>query len=322
MIRRWAALAAAAVLAACAPQAPQLPRYAVHAGPDVAVAAQPVALNPKDPAQIALGNFAYAGGIALTSQQTSRLHGLSDIEVGHSGRLIAISDEGDLFTARLVLDPAGRLTGLAEARLTQLAGLDGKPLPGKAEADAEGLAILGDGDMLVSFERDHRIWRYPANGGPPKPAPAPDATFPENGGMEALAADPMLGAGAYIAGGEESGQTWSCSLTSACVVGPRVPLSDGFNLVAARRLSGGRTAWLLRAFDPLRGARAELRVVNSAGQVLDSFRLANPLTVDNFEGLAAVERADGRVRFYLVSDDNFAAIQRTLLLAFDWNPRA
>ena len=42
-----------------------------------------------------------------------------------------------------------------------------------------------------------------------------------------------------------------------------------------------------------------------------------PATVDNFEGIAAVRRADGGVRLYILSDDNFNARQRTLLLAFD-----
>jgi hypothetical protein len=49
--------------------------------------------------------------------------------------------------------------------------------------------------------------------------------------------------------------------------------------------------------------------------------MAAPLTVDNFEGVAAVSRSDGGVRFYLLSDDNGDASQRTLLLAFDWQPR-
>jgi hypothetical protein len=48
--------------------------------------------------------------------------------------------------------------------------------------------------------------------------------------------------------------------------------------------------------------------------------MAPPMTVDNFEGLAAVPRTDGSVRFYLLSDDNGLAHQRTLLLAFDWRP--
>jgi hypothetical protein len=38
------------------------------------------------------------------------------------------------------------------------------------------------------------------------------------------------------------------------------------------------------------------------------------------EGIAAVERAGGKIRFYLLADDNFSAQQRTLLMAFDWTP--
>ena len=40
-------------------------------------------------------------------------------------------------------------------------------------------------------------------------------------------------------------------------------------------------------------------------------------TIDNFEGLAAKLMPDGRVRLYMISDDNFAANQRTLLFVFD-----
>jgi len=42
-------------------------------------------------------------------------------------------------------------------------------------------------------------------------------------------------------------------------------------------MSAGRTVWLLRSFDPARGARIELRVTDPAGRVIDSFRLAAPL---------------------------------------------
>jgi hypothetical protein len=47
-----------------------------------------------------------------------------------------------------------------------------------------------------------------------------------------------------------------------------------------------------------------------------------PLPAENYEGLAVEPRADGELRLWLISDDNGAAIQRTLLLALDWNPRA
>lgn len=39
--------------------------------------------------------------------------------------------------------------------------------------------------------------------------------------------------------------------------------------------------------------------------------------IDNFEGIAAKELPDGRVRLYVMSDDNFSPSQRTLLFVFD-----
>ncbi|HEV7383258.1 MAG TPA: esterase-like activity of phytase family protein, partial [Phenylobacterium sp.] len=264
----------------------------------------------------------YAGGLKLTSAQTSRLHGLSDLDVQPDGALVAVGDEGDLLTAQVVLDAGGRLTGLADARLTTLVGLDGKVLQGKDNRDSEGLALMANGDLLISFERHDRIWLYPANGGPPRAVPSPDVKFLYNEGMEALAPDPLLGPDAYFAGGETTGRTWSCTLATSCAEGPKVPLALGFGLVAARRLPEGRTAWLLRAFNPVTRSVIDLRITDQAGRVLDQQELRGPLTVDNFEGLAAVPTKDGTIRFYLISDDNFSSSQRTLLLAFDWKPPA
>jgi hypothetical protein len=61
-------------------------------------------------------------------------------------------------------------------------------------------------------------------------------------------------------------------------------------------------------------------IFDAKGAQAGDLVLERPLTVDNFEGVAAQARPDGRVRFYLISDDNFSGKQRTLLLAFDWTP--
>ncbi len=138
--------------------------------------------------------------------------------------------------------------------------------------------------------------------------------------METLAPDPDKGADAYLTGGETTGRTWTCTVKTACVEGAKVRLDMGFGLVAARRLPQGRTAWLLRAFNAIKMSVIQLRITDAAGRTLDQMELQRPLTVDNFEGLAAVPEKDGCVRFYLISDDNFSGSQRTLLLAFDWKP--
>lgn len=310
------------LLAACGEKAADPEIAPSPANPAIEITATAVPLNPADPKQDRVGNFVYAGGLKLTSSQTARLHGLSDLDVLADGRLISVGDEGDLLKARVKLDAGGRLVGVVDARLTGLTGLDGKPLRGKDNRDSEGQALMPNGDMLISFERHDRIWLYPADGEPPRPVPAPDVNFPYNEGMEALAPDPGRGPDAYFTGGETTGRTWSCTLTTACVEGPTVPLGVGFGLVAARRLPKGRTAWLLRAFNPITRSVIDLRITDPSGAVVDQMELRQPLTVDNFEGLGVVPDAAGDIRFYVISDDGFSKSQRTLLMAFDWRPPA
>ncbi len=307
-----AVIACASVAARSASPVPQSP----DRGGAIAVQTVPVALNPEDVGVTSVGRFTYAGGIAISSTQTARLHGLSDLVIS-GPNMVAVGDEGILFEARLVLDAGGRLSGLTDARLKPLTGLDGKPVVDKADADAEGLALLPNGDRLVSFERRHRIWLYPADGGAPRAVPSPASEFPNNGGMEALSAAPSVALDAYMAGGEESGETWVCRVSASCERGPVIRKPLEFGLVAVLPLSGARTAVLLRAWDPLRGSRVILRL-QDGDAVVDEMALARPMTVDNFEGLAAVRTPDGGLRFYILSDDNASPGQRTLLLAFDW----
>jgi hypothetical protein len=282
---------------------------------------RPVLLNPQNPSEVAVGDFRYAGGLVLTSRHTDQLHGLSDLEITGTDRLVAVGDLGVFLDARLVFDGAEHLVGLADGGLTLLIGEDGKPLSDKVNADAEGLVLLPNGDRLVSFERRDRIWLYPAAGGPPRPVPAPDVSFPLNGGMEGLGADPEAGADAYVVAAEVSGDTWTCRVSATrCIRGPSVEKPEGFGLVAIKRLPRMQTAYLLRAFDVVRGARISLQIVRS-GNLIARMDLAPPMTIDNYEGLAVVPRGDGGARFYLISDDNADALQRTLLVAFDWVPR-
>jgi hypothetical protein len=286
----------------------------------VAVESKLILLNPQDRSQTTVGDFHYAGGVAITARDTDQLHGISDLEIAGNDRLVAVTDFGSLITARLVFDAGNRLTDLADVRITQLRDEDGTLPADKADVDAEGIALLPNGDRLVSFERRHRILLYPSGGDRPRRVPAPDEAFPANGGMEALGADPDAGDEAYIVGAEVTGATWSCQVNSTCRQGPTVDMPEGFGLVAMRRLPGSRSVYLLRAYDVARGSRVLLQIVAS-GKVAAQLDLAPPLTVDNYEGVAAVPGSDGGFRFYLVSDDNASASQRTLLLAFDWRPR-
>lgn len=326
-MRRLGALVALGLLASCASPSPPLPATPQPAGPDIQIVTTPVPLNPAKPDQASVNGFTYMGGVAISDPVTNRVHGLSDLKVTPDGRIVAISDFGDLFEARLQFGADTRLSGLTEGRLWTLKRPDGQPVQGKTEGDAEGLAILANGDRLVSFERDHRIWRYPSAGGPPVPAPKPGSLFSENEGMEGLTEYPFGGPDAYLVGSEE-GEVWLCRLSAACqpfsvLNGPDLE----YGLTALAPFKDGSVVAVHRAWDPLRGSRITVSVFAAAAlkgrqpQAMARLVLNGPLTTDNIEGAALVASPSGGTRLLLLSDDNASPSQKTLLLVFDWTGR-
>ena len=103
---------------------------------------------------------------------------------------------------------------------------------------------------------------------------------------------------------------------------------DGFRPSDAALLPDGRIAVLLRGFRigvpprfPVMIAIAD-PVGIEEDEVLPSkviARIADPLPSENYEGLTVMDEGGGRWDFWLISDDNFASYQRTLLLQLRWN---
>lgn len=293
----------------------------------IRVSAVAVPLDPADPRAERIGNFAYAGGVQLTSPDTSLLGGLSDLKVSASGALVSESDEGTLLRGHIRLDGHGRLAGLDHATLDPLTGPGGASLQGKVEADAEGVALWPNGDVMVSFERDHRIWLYPRGGGDPQVMPRPQVDMPANAGMEALALAPSQGPDAYWVG-IEGGSIWLCRLKAACrpwtsfITPPFL-----FRLTALAETPDGELVILHHSWNPLMGTHVRLSIVTiprspgAPSRLIDRLELGPRLNIDNFEGVAVTPSPTVRgLRLYLISDDNFQASQRTLLEAFDWIP--
>lgn len=260
----------------------------------------------------------FAGGIELAPDPSSPLHGLSDLKLIDDGGFISVSDAGDLVRGRLVLDRSGRLIGVEALRHRRLSLRDGAPITDKADGDAEGLALV-DGDLLISFERDHRIWSY----GPPdalalhpQPVRHPDAAFSPNQGMEGLSA--RIGGWRVAA---ESGGVWDCSpaLCEVVTAPPQTPSAvSAFGATGLDRDPAGQGYFVVRrSYRRPIDLRAQVRRMGedgALGPVL--IELSLPGTTDNFEGIAAVAR-EGSTRLYILSDDNAHRFQRTLLLAFD-----
>ena len=302
-------------------------------GEPLAIRATPVPLNPQDPAQRTVGRLRYLGGLHLTSEHP-RFGGWSSLRLGADGtRLTAISDEGMWMTARIVHDGAGFLTGLEGAEIGPLLDLGGKPLEGKDNRDSESCAVLPDGSFVVGFEREHRLWRYPAHDGKPEgiPSPVPSppglAGAPFNGGIESLVALPR---GRLFALTEYWIQN---GLITGWISGPDDWQPLGYRFERALRPSdaclipSGDLVVLERAYNPDRGiVGARLRQISKdalkPGAALGGRLIADiapPLTMDNFEGIDCRKGRHGTPVLYVISDDNFNPEQRTLLLMYGLN---
>lgn len=296
-------------LAACAAVATYAPGPVT--GPDraVRIEARHVPLGIGG-AKLAPG-VRYAGGLILRGPA---LHGLSDLKI-LGDRAWVVSDFGDLIRFTIRLDRNGRLTSADSAAARPLTGPDGAVLAPKINADAEGLALLPDGRVLVSFERDHRIWSYGAGAdSPPERVSTPRHPFGDNQGIEGLAPAP---GGRWLALGEEGG-AWLCDAT-ACEALPNAPTEypDGFLTTGADIDPAGGWFIVQRRFAPPLNMQARVRRMAPDGTLSEPLiHLSPPASTDNFEGIAAVTTADG-VRLYLLSDDNNNVLQKTLMLAFD-----
>lgn len=320
--RRLPALLLALALAACA--GGRVAEVAPWTGPAngwTAAEAQlrPVGLGLAGGAVLAPG-VTFAGGIELVLGPDSSLHSLSDLKLTGEGGFISVTDAGDLVRGSLVLDAGGRLVGVEGLRYRRLTLRDGSPIADKVDGDAEGLAFTDAGDLLISFERDHRIWNYGRGDAPrarPTVAAMPEFAFPPNDGIEGLAASSR---GWVVAG--ESGGVWDCNTRDGCLtlVDPPQPLlrDRDYRITGMDRNPSGEGWYVVqRSFTPPIDARAQVRRMQPTGEMGPALiQLKLPGTTDNFEGIAAERRGDG-VRLYLLSDDNNNPLQRTLLLAFD-----
>jgi hypothetical protein len=300
--------------------------------------ARAVPLSAKDPDLQAVGRLRYVGGVQLTARDV-RFGGISGL-LWESGcnRLLAVTDSG----AWIAIEPeesGDRLTGVRRAWIAPLNGLDGPPLSKRA-ADAESVTRLADGSSWVFYEQDHRGERFADVSAcrPETLARRPDrrwvppevSGWPPNGGMEAVAGQGerfLILSEAYPAADARRQGLAGKPEGPLASFGWQAPAQHEPTDMAALDpgTAGERMLVLHRSFSPMTGVSvilAEGRFPESLparveARVIAQFR--PPLTVDNMEGLAV--RADGERRYvYLASDDNFNALQRTLLLKFELLP--
>lgn len=295
----------------------------------VEISVEAVPLDSRNPAQQQLGKLNFRGGVALRSSNP-RFGGFSAIHVNADGALLlAVSDRGAWLNARLVYDSNGRLIGVRDAVMGRLIGENGNALMYR-DTDAEAMSVLPDGSILVAFERNHRILRYPAAippfSRPPTRVRAPSGIerAPANAGIEALthiggsftvaiAEVLTLGEGGLAAWIGRKGSWEPFTYVN----------KPGFRVSDAAAMPNDDLLVLEHHYSFLFGHVARLARVRrdsiASGHKIEGEQIAligPPLGTDNFEGVA-VRRGDSETAFvYLISDDNFNPLQRTLLFMF------
>lgn len=293
---------------------------------EISVRTFQVILSHEEPERVSVGSLRFRGGLDLRSSDR-RFGGLSGLDVSPDGRqLIAVSDRGAWFSGRLTYDDDGRLSGIGDTVMQPLIGKDGAPLNGRASTDSESIARLNDGSLIVGFEQRHRLNRFAARGARAQPfgAPASLTASPKNGGVEAMTrlwgnellvlSERLEATPGIAAGWIGTGSRWR-------PVGLRK--TGRFRPVGAATRDDGTVFLLERRFTTIGGIAARISMV-PAGKIAprgifqgtELAELSAPLVADNFEGIAVRRGGPDETLIYVISDDNFHSLQRTLLLMF------
>jgi hypothetical protein len=300
----------------------------------IAVRAQALpAFDTRNPTHRQFGLLEFRGGLVLTSD-FAEFGGISSIRVQPDGsNFIAASDKGWWWRGRIGYD-GKRPVGITGAEMAPILGPDGKPLFSRRWYDTESIAQDGD-TLYVGIERVNRIVRldYGKDGllarAQPIEVPPGVRTLPNNKGLEALVFVPQnFALGGTLVAISERGLDKAGNLLGFLIGGPRpgaftVRRTADFDVSDAALLPNGDLLVLERKFSWISGLFIRIRRIALAqvrpGALLDGpalFEADLGYEIDNMEGLSVHRAASGEIVLTMISDDNFSALQRTLLLQF------
>ncbi len=296
----------ALLLAACA-QEDRGPRPGEGAAP-LALIARPLDLRPGTTDRLEL-----TAALVLSAGDV-RFGGWSGLTRTSAGTLHAVSDRG-WWVAATEQRQNGQLVGFTAATLGPMTGPEGT-LSAVRWRDAEELTPLSDGSVLVAFETEARLWQYAGPGGAWQAewVLPPGIERHSNRGIEGMAALPD---GRVVLFSEDDGRVW-IGRSGDWRLHHYQPAPE-HGVSAATLLPDGRLLLVERGFSPWRGWRVRLVLIRladlEAGQPGEDITPA--LGFDNIEGVTAWRDADGRIRLWLISDDNYRRmVQQTQLLEF------
>ena len=302
----------------------------------IEIQAQPIpAFDHRDPSRRRFGMLELPRRPGADVARSSEFGGISSINVAPDGaNFIAATDRSWWLRGRITY--AGtRPTGIADAEMAPMLGPDGRTLRARGWYDTEAMARDGD-TVYVGIERVHRIVRfdYGKDGllarGRPIEVPAAFRSLPSNGSIEALVFVPR---GSTPLGGtliaiSERGRDRAGDHLAFLIGGPRpgaftIKRKNDFDISDATMLPGGDLvlagAQVRLDHRPLHPhpadsdrrdrARARWSTGRSCSRPISASRSTT------WKGIS-VHRSGGETVLTLISDNNFSALQRTLLLQF------
>lgn len=283
------------------------------------------------PHKVRFGKLEWIGGLELSSSSNSDFGGFSSFEWTGPSQFLALSDRGYALSATLEMKD-DRPKALSNADMELLPDL--RRRRAKWNRDSEGLSLY-KGKAYVSFEGDHRVATYDFSKGRVgryiREVPLPKkvlASVGGNKGIEAVAhgLDGSVHAGSMVLFSERAKnkrlQGWLFDKRGQ-VFGFQLPQHDDFLVTDAAFLSNGDLIVLERDFSLIGGLFIQMRRVRvvdlKAGMISGAeviFEASFRQELDNMEGLGVQALPNGDSLLTLISDDNFNALQRTLLLQF------
>ncbi|HEX8640299.1 MAG TPA: esterase-like activity of phytase family protein [Allosphingosinicella sp.] len=319
--RLWRAIflaAAAVALATITPPGP-VPSAGPPAAAPLETAAVPLHAEDRERRQV--GALRFRRGWDLDSPEP-RFGGISAIQV-ENGQVTAISDAGVLMFFAL---PPDRPPHSLRVRPLTMGAADEK-----SDRDTESMLLDGN-HAWVGFERQNAVARFRRSDWRLESRAQPRAMrrWRGNSGAEGMVRLPD-GRFLIFSEGEDDEQAFSNvalfdgdpAQPGTRAVALRYRRVPGYRVTDAALLPDRRLLVLNRRFGPLEGISASLVIVPLEGlrpgatlQGREIARLSPPIAVDNMEALS-VTREGGQTIVRIASDDNFMALQRTLLLEFE-----
>ena len=286
-----------------------------------------------DPARVRFGALIFRGGLELTSPYPE-FGGISAIRVMADGQgFLAVTDKGRWLRGRITYQ-GDKPSGIADAEMAPVLGPDGKPLAARSWYDTESIAQDGS-TVWLGIERVNRIVRFDLGSsgllarGQPIAVPPGIGKLPNNKGLECLV---FAGKGLPLAGTliavSERGLDPDGNIKGFLIQGPSpgefaVKRIGDFDISDCALTPSGDLLLLERSFSRWRGVGMRIRRIPvtevKPGATVDGPTLIEAdmgHQIDNMEGLSVHRAPNGDLVLTLISDDNFAIYQRTLLLQF------